>query len=119
MALRKDMYEVKEKIESTENSPNNDRSEDTTSQELVNVHEQSANPSPAFYTDTVMNDSQRSANLILEQTRDNLLRASESAKADIPLHMEVISHCNQLTIELTKEIVKAFIDTQKQFMNAW
>ena len=119
MAIRNDMNEMKEKIKPIENLPNNDRSQDTTSQELVKVHEEPANPSPGNYADTVMKDSQRSANVILAEARDNILRASESAKADVPRHMEAISHCNQLTIELNKEFGKAFIDTQEQFMNAW
>ena len=55
----------------------------------------------------------------LDDTRDNIRKTTDEARSQIPRYMQVVSDCQEQTIQAAREIADNYVEAQKQIINSF
>jgi hypothetical protein len=66
----------------------------------------------------VQHEQQQSFNKALDETKDNIRRASDEARRDIPRYTQAVNEYQEQTIQLTREIADNYLESQKEIINS-
>jgi hypothetical protein len=66
-----------------------------------------------------LEQQQQSVSRILDETKENIIKATAEARKDIPRYTEVVRDYQVQTIEATKEIINNYVESQKEIINSF
>ena len=66
----------------------------------------------------VQQEQQHSFNNALDQTKDNIRRATDEARREIPRYTQAVNDFQEQTIQAAREIADNYIEAQKQIINS-
>jgi hypothetical protein len=97
-----------------------DREEAT---ENVLILETTATPttktSPSSQKSHWLEQQQQSVSRTLDETKENIIKATTEARKDIPRYTKVVNDYQEQTIEATKEIINNYLESQKEIINSF
>src|SRR5437588_12861104 len=66
----------------------------------------------------VHQEQRRSFNIALDQTKDNIRRATDQAGRDIPHFTQAVNEYQEQTIQAGREIAENYVEAQKEIINS-
>ena len=55
----------------------------------------------------------------MDDTRDNIRKTTDEARSQIPRYTQVVSDCQEQTIQAAREIADNYVEAQKQIINSF
>ncbi|MFL6320192.1 MAG: hypothetical protein ACJ72Q_06930 [Nitrososphaeraceae archaeon] len=62
---------------------------------------------------------QQAVNKALDETKDNIRRATDEARKDIPLYTQAVNEYQEQTIQVTIEVADNYLKSQKEIINSF
>ncbi|MFL6357546.1 MAG: hypothetical protein ACJ71C_13435 [Nitrososphaeraceae archaeon] len=62
---------------------------------------------------------QQAVNKALDETKDNIRRATDEARKDIPRYTQTVNEYQEQTIQVTIEIADNYLESQKEIINSF
>ncbi|MFL6341948.1 MAG: hypothetical protein ACJ72U_10440 [Nitrososphaeraceae archaeon] len=62
---------------------------------------------------------QQAVNKALDETKDNIRRATDEARKDIPRYTQAVNEYQEQTIQVTIEIADNYLESQKEIINSF
>ena len=75
--------------------------------------------SPSSQKSHWLEQQQQSLSRTLDETKENIIKATAEARKDIPRHTEVVNDYQEQTIEATKEIINNYLESQREIINSF
>ena len=75
--------------------------------------------SPSSQKTQWLEQHQQSVNRTLDETKENIIKATAEARKDMPRHTELVNDYQEQTIEATKEIINNYLESQKEIINSF
>jgi hypothetical protein len=63
-------------------------------------------------------EQQHSINRALDETKDNIRKAAEEARSQIPRYTQTVNDCQEQIIEATREIIDNYLESQNKILNS-
>jgi hypothetical protein len=67
----------------------------------------------------VQQEQQHSFNNALDQTKDNIRRATDEARREIPRYTQAVNEYQEHTIQTAREIAENYVEAQKEIINSF
>jgi vacuolar-type H+-ATPase subunit H len=84
--------------------------------EVVKEETITTSASPSLYSQ--QQEQEHLVNRALDQTKDNIRKATDEARNEIPRYTRVVNEYQEQTIQATREIADSYLDAQKQIINS-
>jgi len=79
----------------------------------------SANTKTATSSSSSQIQQQQAVNKALDETKDNIRRAVDEARKDIPRYTQAVNEYQEQTIQVTIEIADNYLESQKEIINSF
>ena len=79
----------------------------------------SANTKTATSSSSSQIQQQQAVNKALDETKDNIRRATDEARKDIPRYTQAVNEYQEQTIQVTIEIADNYLESQKEIINSF
>ena len=79
----------------------------------------STNTKTAASSSSSQVQQQQAVNKALDETKDNIRRATDEARKDIPRYTQAVNEYQEQTIQVTIEIADNYLESQKEIINSF
>jgi len=94
------------------------KDEDTTSTAFINTQTTTSSSSSQVQQQQ-QQQQQQAVNKAIDDTKDNIRKATDEARKDIPRYTQAINEYQEQTIQVTIEIADYYIESQKEIINSF
>jgi hypothetical protein len=92
------------------------KDEDTTSTAFINTQTTTSSSSSQVQQ---QQQQQQAVNKAIDETKDNIRKATDEARKDIPRYTQAINEYQEQTIQVTIEIADYYVESQKEIINSF
>jgi type II secretory pathway pseudopilin PulG len=91
------------------------KDEDMTPTTVTNTQTTTSSSSPS----QIKQQQQQAVNKAIDETKDNIRRAADEARKDIPRYTQAVNEYHEHTIQVTVEMTNYYLESQKEIINSF
>jgi hypothetical protein len=92
------------------------KDEDMTPTTVTNTQTTTSSSSPSQIK---QQQQQQAVNKAIDETKDNIRRAADEARKDIPRYTQAVNEYHEHTIQVTVEMTNYYLESQKEIINSF